>query len=61
TTKIISSNEFCSNSNRARTGPSLPPPRPPARTCSFSSVTSPPPPPPATAHQSIYPNINITI
>ncbi|CAF1176771.1 unnamed protein product [Rotaria sp. Silwood1] len=53
TTKIISSNEFCSNSNRARTGPSLPPPRPPARTCSFSSVTSPPPPPPATAHQSI--------
>ncbi len=33
----------------------LQPPRPPARTCSFSSVTSPtpPPPPPATAHQSL--------
>ncbi len=31
------------------------PPRPPARTCSFSSVTSPtpPPPPPAAAHQSL--------
>ncbi|CAF3187242.1 unnamed protein product [Rotaria socialis] len=53
-TKILSANEYCSNGNRPRTGPSLPPPRPPARTCSFSSVTSPPPPPPpATAHQSI--------
>jgi hypothetical protein len=48
-------NEFTSNSTRARIGPILPPPRPPARTCSFSSVTSPPPPPPppAAAHQSI--------
>lgn len=53
TTKILSPSEFCANSNRPRTGPSLPPPRPPARTCSFSSVTSPPPPPPAAAHQSI--------
>ena len=55
TTKILSGNDFCTSSNRARTGPSLPPPRPPARTCSFSSVSSPipPPPPPATAHQSI--------
>jgi hypothetical protein len=55
TPKILSTNDYPANGNRARTGPSLPPPRPPARTCSFSSVTSPapPPPPPAAAHQSL--------
>jgi hypothetical protein len=55
TAKILSPNDYGPNSNRVRTGPSLPPPRPPARTCSFSSVTSPTPlpPPPAAAHQSI--------
>ena len=53
--KLITNNELINNANRARLGPILPPPRPPARTCSFSSVTSstPPPPPPAAAHQSI--------
>lgn len=53
--KILPSNDFSTNLNRPRTGPSLPPPRPPARTCSFSSVGSPtpPPPPPAAAHQSL--------
>lgn len=55
TAKMLSNNDFAVNGNRARTGPALPPPRPPARTCSFSSVTSPtpPPPPPAAAHQSL--------
>ncbi|CAF0916466.1 unnamed protein product [Adineta steineri] len=55
TAKILTASEFAANANRARTGPSLPPPRPPARTCSFTSVPSatPPPPPPAAAHQSI--------
>ena len=53
--KLIVGSDLASNPNRARLGPTLPPPRPPARTCSFSSVTSPtpPPPPPAAAHQSI--------
>jgi len=50
-----SNKDFSGSMNRPRTGPSLPPPRPPARTCSFSSVGSPtpPPPPPAAAHQSL--------
>lgn len=54
--KLHPANELLTNGNRARLGPSLPPPRPPARTSSFSSVTAsptPPPPPPTTAHQSI--------
>lgn len=52
----MQNNELASNANRtARLGPVVAPPRPPARTCSFSSVNSstPPPPPPAAAHQSI--------